>query len=279
MNSVALGYIDIFVAPSLLLSLWALKERRLTLFAVFYVLAFLTKWQPLILAPFLAVHLARDHHALRRALLPAAAVLLVTASVFGPSAMAQTWLTATSNDYLSGNALNFNWILTHALHLLYPVKFDGLVHGVASNIRTTSLAVTLAPRILFVLFYASTLVAFSRREQTFENVLLFSIIGYLAYFIFNPGVHENHLFLVVPLSIVLYWASASHLRLMAFAIVMSNVNLLLFYGVDGRGLGFSRAVAGIVDPALVLAVFNVGAFLIFWTVNVRRSNTRHVAQA
>jgi Gpi18-like mannosyltransferase len=268
LNSVALGYLDVLFAPSLLLSLWALQKRRLTLFAVSYALACLTKWQPVIVAPFLIVYLLRDQDAIRRALLPAAAVALGTASVFGPVTMAKAWLVATNNDFLSGNALNFGWVLTHALHVFYPLTFGGLVQGEASNIMTRSQAITFVPRLLFVLCYGSTLVAFFRRDRTFDNLLLFSIIGYLAYFIFNTGVHENHLFLVAVLSIVLYWANAEHLWLMVFAVTMNNVNLFLFYGTDGSGPGFSRAIAGTVDMALVLSVLNVSAFLVFWGVNV-----------
>ena len=263
LNSVALGYLDVFAAPSLLLSLWALKERHLTPFAVFYALACLTKWQPVILAPFLVVYLLHEKDVIRRALLPAAAVGLVTAAVFGPIAIAKAWLLATNNAFLSGDALNFGWILTHGLHVFYPLTFGGLVHGEAGNIMTRSRAITSVPRLLFVLCYASTLVAFFRRDRTFGNVLLFSVIGYLAYFTFNTGVHENHLFLVALLSIVLYWTSAGHLGLMVFAIAMSNINLLLFYGTDGNGLGFSRAIAGRIDVALLLAIFNVIMFLVF----------------
>lgn len=261
LNSVALGYLDVFVAPSLLLALWALQKRRLTMFAIFYTLACLTKWQPVIVAPFVVVYLLHEEDAIRRALLPAAALALATAAVFDPLTIAKAWVRATDHDLLTGHALNFGWILTHALHVFDPMTFGGLVHGEATNIRTRIVAITLVPRLLFVLGYATTLVAFFRREKTFGNLLLFSIVGYLAYFTFNTGVHENHLFVAALLSIVLYWATAGHFRLMVYALAMSNINLILFYGADGRGLGFSRAIAGTVDVALVLAVFNVGVFL------------------
>jgi hypothetical protein len=43
LNGVALGYIDIYFAPSLILLLWALRERKLTLFSVAFSIASLTK--------------------------------------------------------------------------------------------------------------------------------------------------------------------------------------------------------------------------------------------
>ncbi len=62
LNSVALGYIDIFFAPSLILSIWAIKERKLILFTIFYSIACLTKWQPIILAPFIGVYILDIKH-------------------------------------------------------------------------------------------------------------------------------------------------------------------------------------------------------------------------
>ena len=52
LNSLALGYIDIYFAPWLIGALWALQTRRLVTFAVCFTVACLTKWQPVLLAPF-----------------------------------------------------------------------------------------------------------------------------------------------------------------------------------------------------------------------------------
>ena len=55
-SAVALGYLDIFYAPSLLLSLWALRRHRVVPAAVLFTVACLTKPQPLIIAPFIWVY-------------------------------------------------------------------------------------------------------------------------------------------------------------------------------------------------------------------------------
>jgi hypothetical protein len=279
LNSVALGYIDIFVAPSLLLSMWAIKEKRLALFTVFYSLACLTKWQPIIIAPFLLLYILDVNRLTEwkqipfkrlalNVLLPATAIMFLTLSVFGVQALSAAFENALGNKYLSGNALNFSWIVTHLLHVFYPASFGGLLGGRATYITTSSLDVTIVPKILFFLSYAVALVSFLRGQKTFENLVNFSLLGFLAYFIFNTGVHENHLFLATILSVILFWVNRAHLFLTIMTILMSNVNLILFYGINGTGLGFSRVLAGTVDTALLLSVVNVSFFLVVWGVSV-----------
>jgi len=55
-NGVALGYLDTFFAPTLILSLWALQRKRIALFSGLFAISCLIKWQPLIIAPFLILH-------------------------------------------------------------------------------------------------------------------------------------------------------------------------------------------------------------------------------
>ena len=77
LNSALLAYVDIYLAPALVLGLWALKEERLELFSLCFGAACLTKWQPLIIAPFLLVYILGQKQGstgwrLARAALPAA---------------------------------------------------------------------------------------------------------------------------------------------------------------------------------------------------------------
>ena len=270
LNSLALGYLDIYFAPSLILSLWMLKERRLVWFSAFYAVACLTKWQPLLIGPFIAIYLVGIQDDLgqwkkwvRRiglqALLPAVAVTALTLAVFGAQPVLQAFKAALSHKYLSGNALNLNWIVTYFLHTLRPNEFGGLKNGLATYFLTESWKITLIPRLLFYSTYSLTLLMFVRREKDFKNLVLFSIIGVLCYYTFNIGVHENHLFLVTVLAVILLWLDASFCSMAVLLILMSNINLFLFYGTDGI-LHFERLFLGI-DTSLPLAFFNVLYFL------------------
>jgi hypothetical protein len=61
LNSVALGYIDVYFAPPLILSLWMLKEGRWLWFSLLFALATLIKWQPMIIAPFCLLYILGIH--------------------------------------------------------------------------------------------------------------------------------------------------------------------------------------------------------------------------
>ena len=176
--------------------------------------------------------------------------------------------------YLSGNALNLNWIITHFLHVFNPDRYGALIDGQAELIKTASPSLTSVSSLLFGLVFLVTLIKFFRSEKTFENLVRFSLLGYWAYFMFNPGVHENHLFIVLLLAVILYWLNKEHMILMICIILMANFNLYLFYGSNGLGPGFSRVIGGI-DLALVGAIFNLLFFCLVWWMNVRPEK-RHV---
>lgn len=161
--------------------------------------------------------------------------------------------------------MNANWIFTHLLRVFSPEQFGGLVNRQANFIVTDSPQIQLVPRLLFILFYALTLAGFYRREKSFENTLLFSILGFSTYYTFNIGVHENHLFLVNILAVMLLWVNKAHWPKMLILILMNNINLFTFYGVNGEGPGFSRVLFRQVDFALILAIFNVGFFFYIWS--------------
>ena len=78
-------------------------------------------------------------------------------------------------------------------------------------------------------------------------------------FVFNSGVHENHLFLVSCLAWILVFLDASQLLRCINLSVAANINLVLFYGFFGKGIPFSRVIAGI-DITLLFAVVNLCLF-------------------
>lgn len=59
-------------------------------------------------------------------------------------------------------------------------------------------ALKTSARCLFLFFYLLALVFFIRRDKTIQNLLLFSLLGHFAYFMFSIGVHENHLLSIMP---------------------------------------------------------------------------------
>jgi len=307
LNAMALVYVDIYFAPTLLLSLWALKARKLCLFTLVFSTTCLIKWQPVILAPFILVYLLEDQpterhptrmeegqdqpaerHPTRmeegqdqpaepfptdlfykkllklfwQVVLPLWVIVGVVWAIFGW----EFWMAfrrAVSDPILSGKALNFNWVLTHLLHLNYPNIFGGLVEGRATIIQS-DLRILLIPKLLFYPVYGLVVSAFLKQAKTFENLLLYALAGYLAYFTFNTGVHQNHLFLALILAALLAWLKREHLFTFIICGVVANLNLFVFYGLDGTEPP-RLEIAGL-DLAFCLALLNVWLFVLFFTV-------------
>ncbi len=281
LNTVALGYIDIFFAPTLLLSLWALKRNKIMLSICLYSISFLIKWQPIIIAPFILVYILKVRslrdlkginfkRLISTTIFPTLIILGITSLIFSFEPILQSFKGATGHTFLSGFALNFNWVITHLLHVFRPQEFGGLSNGESFYIHTTNPEINLLPKLLFILFYSITLVTFFRRDKNFEGFLKFSLIAYLSYFIFNTGVHENHLFLVIILSFVLFWSNRNNFLLMIVMILMSNLNLFLFYGINGAGI--NRVINNTLDVAFPFSILNVILFFVFWIATIKQPN-------
>ncbi len=267
-----LVYIDIYFVPTLILSLWAIKERNMKLFTIFYSISCLIKWQPIIIAPFILLYILNiqkiaewkkiDFKGITfNVLSPLIIIVIITFSLFGMPFL-RSFASAVTEPYLSGNALNFGWIMTYLLHVFFSDKFGYLIAGEAHYIMTMSLKLMLIPKLLFFVSYVTAFLAFFKKEKSFENLIHYSLIGFLAYFIFNTGVHENHLFISTILAVILCFLNREHLMTSVFIVIMSNLNLFIFYGIDGKGLTFSRVVG--VDMTLLFSLLNVVFFLSIW---------------
>lgn len=285
LNSVALGYVDIYFAPPLILAFWALRQRKRFWFTVFYTVACLIKWQPLILGPFLALYLIRELDLqkwrtelpifLRDTGLPAAVIIGGTLWKFGPAVLGALE-NAMNHAVLSGYALNYNWLLTHYLRLTQPRRFGPLADGIADYVDATDWSVIGFSKIAFYVFYAVALIVFPRRQRSFDDLLRFTIVGYLAYFTFNTGVHENHLFIAALLGVILYQFSPRDVYAALILVLSANLNLIVFYGFNG-GATYTRQIG--VDIALPLALFNVVFFLVLWVATCWRNETEKQAAA
>jgi len=286
LSSVALGYLDIWLAPTILLAFWALKERKFFLFTVSYTIACLIKQPPLIIGPFLIAYIVMQTGGisqwkatlkvlLRDVVLPAGALVGTMALTFGEGFW-RSLQNSVSHANLSLYALNYNWLMTYYLRLTQPDRF-GAIDGMAglidySPVTEWSIAdwpIAGIPRILFALFYLVALLVFLRRPKSFENLVRFAILGYLAYFTFNLGVHENHLFLAAFLVFVLCWLNPHDVYVTIIIALMANINLFLFYGITG-GILYDRQIG--IDISVPLALFNVVFFLVFWSTTLWGKN-------
>jgi len=284
LNGVALGYLDTFFAPTLILSLWALQRKRIALFSGLFAISCLIKWQPVIIAPFLILHAVSistgdpiSAHALARRWIHLAApplgIIALAVASFGFHPIADSLKRALQHELLSGDALNFNWLVTWFLRVFYADTYgaakDGVIEAV---IIDPSAGWATAIQLVFILFYLGALWRLLKLRWSFAGTIECCLAGYLSYFIFNIGVHENHLFLATILAVVSA-AIAPDKRLRAVVIIgVSNLNLIAFYGFTGSALAFTPVVG--VDVSIIFAAVNVLLFLFFWSDLVLRGGTR-----
>ena len=270
LNSVGLAYLDIYFAPFLIAGLFCLQRGNRSLGFVLFAISCFTKWQPLIIAPFLCVYVfsgANERAVEKKVLLRTKIVpfALATGLVALPLLFVFDWKildslqrAMTRHLFLSGYALNFGWLQTWALHLIDPEKYGALQNGEIDIFFSRDPLVVWPDKFLFYLSYIAIFVAFVRQAKTFERLIVYSILGYMTYFIFNTGVHENHLFLVCCLAWILAFLDSGQLIRCINLSMAANANLFLFYGVFGDRV--ERVFAGI-DITLFFAVANICLFV------------------
>jgi len=280
LNSLVMHYIDLYFAPALLLSLWALKTRRFFLFTLFFSSSCLIKWQPLILAPFILIYLLdegkrrvsiqqwfiRGFKRLGRAvILPLLIIFTLVVAIFGIEFL-MAFRRAASDSTLSGNALNFNWILTHLLHLFYPNNFGVRFSPIGTDLRLLTI-----PKLVFLAVYFLVFLAFWKQKKTFENLLRYALLGYLTYFTFNTGVYENHLFLAILLSISLSWLNRKDLPLFLTWTLLANLNLLLTLRLTEKEP--SSLQMGAINTFFFSSILEVSLFIWFFTTTLLNQPT------
>jgi len=271
LNSVGLAYLDIYFAPFLIAGLFCLQRGNLNLGLVLFAISCFTKWQPLLIAPFVCLYLlaatkarVSEDHRIKAQIIPfafaASIVALPLLIIFGWKVFDSLQRAMTRHAFLSGYALNFSWLQTWALHLLQPDKYGPLQNGAIDIFLTREPIVVWPDKILFYVSYGAILSAFARQPKTFARLIVYSMLGYMAYFTFNTGVHENHLFLVCCLAWMLAFIEPKQLLRCINLTIAANANLFLFYGVFGQRL--NPVLAGI-DVTLLFAVANLCLFIGF----------------
>jgi hypothetical protein len=267
LSGVGLGYMDVYVAPTLIAAFWSFQLRRNVLGTTFFLIACLTKWQPLIVAPFIGVYLFEisDLRSFRSVVgtrlfwhlvTLVAATIVILSLLFGLDPARSLWH-AMNHRFLSGNALNLPWVEGFFHHLFFRPSYSIQTELTLS----TPLSIYLLPvKIIFWIVFITVVVRALHIKNNLKHCLLFSIVGFVTYVIWNSGVHENHLFVAVILAymLMLHECTREHGAIATILATMFNVNLFVFYGVTGTELQ-SRIVG--IDLSVILAMLYVVAWL------------------
>ena len=258
-----LGYLDPWLGALTMSSLLALVAGRFALCGALLALTALTKLQVLLVLPMFALVFVNGvdrRRWWRGGLAAVAAAALTTALVVAPfvragafSNMVQGAGRAFHHDMLSAEYANVWWVLTWVLRgWESPVHILGISRAVALGIPNPRLIGT-------ALGGGAMLWGFWRaRAGSLAVALASGAFAVHAYTLLSVQVHENHLYLALPLMAA---AGAVLPRLRgpyALASVVCLLNLYLFQGL-GKDVPLPpRDLAG-VDATVLLAFVNVGA--------------------
>ena len=261
LNSVVCGCFYTFGIPFWLLAMHYLAERRWGPAAFWWLMATFVKWQFLIFAPFVAIYLARGllsaahaQYTPKRRLwtdaLPALTLLAIILLVVGRGT-ALALVRGLAQDTLSGYALNLGWIMTWAMHLQWPESYGPMGEGLIGVIRTRDTRVLTLVCVLFGSTYVYALWRQWRSPNIPEALLRCMLAGYLAYFLFDRGAHENHLVPAVVVGGYLAWRFPQWRTTAVLLAAAANLNMFVFYNLNGSDRGFGRV--WLIDWSLPLA--------------------------
>jgi hypothetical protein len=261
LNSFGLMYLDIFTAPLVLGSIWAASAEREPLMAGLLAGACLMKWQPLLLVPFAAVHVLRSRTTtertvwLRKAAYAAAipaSIAVAAILIYGFSSILDALDRAGHHNDLSNYGANPLWVLTWFFEWTAQAGKQSLSPAGLVTIMAASRPIIRVSSFISLIGYATILWKYWKSaDRTVGGFVRFSLAGYLVYFLFSVGVHENHLFLASLLGIALAWLEPRQLWVAVMLAIAANLNLLVFYGwQDGM---VDRVIKG-VDVSVPVAI-------------------------
>jgi hypothetical protein len=172
------------------------------------------------------------------------------------------------HDMLSADAANFWWVITYLMRASYAVSDLGIWAAWTMPLRILGMSTIVKlgypnPRPVATLAIAAAAVwSLWRARHSRDMSLIFAVAAFIvhAYFVLGVAVHENHLYLAVPL---LAAAAAVRPRLRPVLAGVSGVlalNLYLFFGL-GRGLPLPPRNLTIIDSTVLLALANCTLFV------------------
>jgi hypothetical protein len=220
---------------------------------------------------------------------------VVCAVVLAPILIEGTWpnftfalSSLTRHNMVSGNATNLWWLYTWVFRALYSLDRGPWV-AFTQPVRILQLSTVreyghTSPKLWATLLVAAAtawacwraLRLLRRMSQdgvvaAAHGAALGSFLVH-AYFTLGAQVHENHLFLAIPLAVVAALGVPEYRRVALVLSVVQALNLFLFYGIsEGIGWRPPRNLT-VVDSSVLLAGVAVVAFV--WHLRVYAQTTR-----
>jgi hypothetical protein len=242
------------------------------------VTACLTKVQAIFILPVAALALwnSKPNGRLTRGVAAVASGAVVALAALGPYVAAGAWRNLVQgvgsllrHDMLSADAANVWWLVTYFLRASYAVADLGAWGAWTMRLRILGISRVVAlgypnPRpVAMAAVGLAMLWCLWRARRSTDVALMLACAALIvhAYFVLGVQVHENHLYLAVPL---LAGAAASRPQLRPVLLSTSVVFALNLYLTVGLGRGFPLPPRNLtmIDSTVLLAAANCG--LLAW---------------
>ena len=228
-GAIGLAYLDIFAGLWILAAALLLMRGHSEGFVILFACAMLTKWQPLIMAPVVALYLLRVKNIRQiTPLLIWLTVFLGVVYLFDTEQVLAAWLKlqqAINGSNFNACALGLQGMLDSlakicamfsTILLNDEIQIQNFYQTVDNftliNTGILSSARLWISNIFFTSFFICTLWGFIRGDRKIDDLLRCSVQVYVIYFIFRHGVHENHLYLPALLALILAARQRAYLR-------------------------------------------------------------------
>lgn len=273
-----LGYLDPLMALPAIGAVVAAVAGQPIVAGVLFAAACMTKAQAVFIAPVvaLAVWNASPVRRLVNSAAAAIAAVLTSALLVWPYLAAGAWRNLVQgvgsllrHDMLSADAANLWWIVTYVLRAVYAVGDLGVWGAWTMKVRILGITQIMKlgypnarPIATSMVLAAAAWALWRARRATDLSIFLASAAFIVhAYFVLGAQVHENHLYLAVPLLAAAAAARPSLVPVLFATSAVFALNLYLFFGL-GRGLPLPPRNVTIVDSTVLLAIANVA--LLAW---------------
>jgi hypothetical protein len=290
LNGAVLGYLDPLIALPAVASVAAAIMGAPILAGALIAVACVTKAQAIFLLPVVVVG-AWNGSAMKpasaaartgaSAAIVSLAIVLPYLAIGAGRNVVQGVSSLLRHDMLSAYAANVWWVVTYFMRASYAVADMGTWGAWTMPMRILGISTIVRlgypdPRpVATAAFAVVALWAFWQARHSRDLSLLYALGAFIihAYFLLAVAVHENHLYLAVPL---LAFAAAARRRLRRIHVALSAVialNLFLFFGL-GRGVPLPPRTFTIIDATVLLAAANCVLFV--WHATVFRVECRAV---
>jgi hypothetical protein len=277
LNGAVLGYLDPLIALPAVASVAAAVTGAPIVAGALIAIACFTKAQAVFLVPVVVLGAwngspVKPTWAAARTVAAAAIVslaILLPYLVSGAGRnVAQGVSSLLRHDMLSAYAANVWWVFTYFMRASYAVADMGTWAAWTMPMRILGISTIVRLGYPDPRPFATAAVALvalwglwqARHSRDLSLVCALGAFIVHAYFVLAVAVHENHLYLAVPL---LAFAAGARPRLRRIHIAVSMVialNLFLFFGL-GRGFPLPPRTFTIIDATVLLAVANCVLFV------------------